>query len=60
MFHIISGTIREEAAVECMRQGAADSFLKDRLARLGQAVSHTLAEKHIRDEKWRADCATTG
>src|SRR5713101_51782 len=35
-FIIVSGTIREEAAVECMRQGAADYLLKDRLARLGR------------------------
>src|SRR4029453_3643653 len=38
-----------------MRQGAADYLLKDRLARLGQAVSHTLAEKRLRDEKRRAE-----
>jgi PAS domain S-box-containing protein len=56
-FIIVSGTIREEAAVECMRQGAADYLLKDRLARLGQAVSHTLAEKRLRDEKRRAEAA---
>ena len=56
-FIIVSGTIREEAAVECMRQGAADYLLKDQLARLGQAVSHTLAEKRLRDEKRRAEAA---
>jgi len=56
-FIIVSGTIREEAAVECMRQGAADYLLKDRLARLGQAVAHTLAEKRLRDEKRRAEAA---
>src|SRR5215470_15126556 len=56
-FIIVSGAIREEAAVECMRQGAADYLLKDRLARLGQAVSHTLAAKRLRDEKRRAEAA---
>src|SRR5215813_9893632 len=56
-FIIVSGAIREEAAVECMRQGAAAYLLKDRLARLGQAVSHTLAAKRLRDEKRRAEAA---
>src|SRR5207244_757922 len=56
-FIIVSGTIREEAAIECMRQGAADYLLKDRLTRLGQAVSHTLAEKRLRDEKRHAEAA---
>src|SRR5438105_9774312 len=56
-FIIVSGTIREEAAVECIRQGAADYLLKDRLARLGQAVSHPLAEKRLRNEKRRAEAA---
>jgi PAS domain S-box-containing protein len=39
---IVSGSIGEEVAVEAMRQGAADYVLKDRLARLGQAVTHAL------------------
>jgi PAS domain S-box-containing protein len=56
-FIIVSGTIREEAAVECMRQGAADYLLKDRLARLGQVVSQTLAAKRFRDEKRRTEAA---
>src|SRR5438132_10830139 len=33
-FVLISGTIGEEVAVECMRLGAADYLLKDRLTRL--------------------------
>src|SRR5262245_63723941 len=56
-FIIVSGTIREEAAIECMRQGAADYLLKDQLARLGQAVSHALAAKRLRDEKRRTEAA---
>ena len=35
---IVSGCIGEEMAVECMKAGAADYFLKDRLARLGHAI----------------------
>jgi PAS domain S-box-containing protein len=47
-FIIISGAIDEQIAVECMRNGAADYLLKDRLARLGSAVKRALAEKRMR------------
>ncbi len=49
-FIIVSGTIGEETAVEAMRLGAMDYLLKDRLARLGQAVTHVLEEKRLRLE----------
>ena len=39
---IVSGSIGEDVAVEAMRRGAADYVLKDRLVRLGQAVTHAL------------------
>jgi PAS domain S-box-containing protein len=47
---IVSGTIGEETAVEAMRLGAADYLMKDRLARLGQAVEHALAVARLRRE----------
>jgi len=50
-FIVVTGTIGEEAAVECMRKGAADYLLKDRLARLGAAVANALQKKRLRDEK---------
>src|SRR5690349_3018339 len=31
---IVSGTVGEDRAVECLKEGAADYLLKDRLARL--------------------------
>ena len=34
-FIIVSGHIGEDVAVQCMREGASDYLLKDRLARLG-------------------------
>ena len=49
-FIIISGTIDEEIAVECMRNGASDYLLKDRLTRLGSAVKRALAEKRMRHQ----------
>jgi len=53
-FILISGTIGEEMAVEAMRYGAADYLLKDRLARLGPAVSHALEEMQQRRERKQA------
>ena len=41
-FIVVTGTTSEEAAIECMQLGAADYLLKDRLARLGQAVNRAL------------------
>ena len=42
---VVSGTISEEIAVECMRQGAADYLLKDRLGRLGIAVRQAIERR---------------
>lgn len=52
---IVTGTISEEVAVECIKQGAADYLLKDRLARLGAAINQVLEEKRLRQEKTRAE-----
>ncbi len=52
---IVSGTISDEAAIEGMKQGAADYLLKDRLGRLGEAVQRALASKRLRAEKMEAD-----
>ena len=56
-FIVVTGRVSEEVAVECMKQGAADYLLKDRLARLGPAVRHAIDKKRIRDEKERAENA---
>jgi len=53
-FVVVTGSISEEAAVETMRQGASDYLLKDRLARLGQAISNTLEKKSERDGRKKA------
>jgi len=54
-FIVVTGTVSEEAAVECLKKGAADYLLKDRMARLGSAVTHALAERALRTEKRRTD-----
>lgn len=52
-FIIVSGTIGEERAVECIRFGAHDFILKDRPARLPHAVRRELAEAAHRLEQAR-------
>ncbi|MBT3031360.1 MAG: EAL domain-containing protein [Candidatus Thiodiazotropha sp. (ex Lucina pensylvanica)] len=47
-FIIVSGGIGEEAAVDALRQGANDYVLKDRPARLGEAVRRVLIDKQLR------------
>ncbi|MEO6789139.1 MAG: response regulator [Chthoniobacteraceae bacterium] len=54
-FIIVSGTIGEDTAVAAMKQGAWDYLLKDRLARLGPAVSHALEQTRLRREKKQAE-----
>jgi PAS domain S-box-containing protein len=56
-FIVVSGAIGEDVAVAMMRHGATDYLLKDRLARLGPAVRHALAEKKLREETRRARAA---
>lgn len=54
-FIVVTGTISEEAAVETMKQGAADYLLKDRLSRLGQAAERALQQKSLRDQKRKSE-----
>ncbi|MDQ1261275.1 MAG: Histidine kinase [Euryarchaeota archaeon] len=52
-FIVISGAITEDVAVEFMKRGASDYLLKDRMARLGQAVVRALEQRELREEKRR-------
>ncbi|MCD4790065.1 MAG: PAS domain S-box protein [Bacteroidales bacterium] len=47
---LVSGTIGEELAVECMKAGAIDYVLKDKLSRLGPVIKRAIkeAEEHIK------------
>src|SRR4029079_8002047 len=49
-FIIVSGTIGEDLAVEAMRHGADDYLLKDRLSRLGGALTQALDRRRLRQE----------
>ncbi len=50
-FILISGALPEQAAISAIIEHRADDFLaKDRLARLGSAVSNALDRKRLRDE----------
>ena len=53
-FLLVTGTFGEEAAVECIKQGANDYILKDHLVRLPAALKRALNEKRLRDENVRA------
>ena len=47
---VVTATIGEEAAVECIKQGAVDYILKDRMGRLGPAVANALEQRRLRQE----------
>lgn len=51
---LVSGALGDQKAVECIKQGAADYVLKDRLARLPQCALRAIEEKNLRDENQRA------
>ena len=52
---IVSGTIGEETAVECMRLGARDYLMKGNLLRLAPAVEKEIAEAKARAGSRRAE-----
>ncbi len=53
-FLLVTGTLGEEAAVECIKQGVSDYILKEHLRRLPSALKRALEEKSLRDENARA------
>jgi PAS domain S-box-containing protein len=53
-FLLVTGTLGEEAAVECIKQGVNDYILKEHLRRLPSALKRALQEKSLRDENARA------
>jgi PAS domain S-box-containing protein len=54
-FILVTGTLGEETAVECIKKGASDFVLKDRLARLPLAIERALQQRAVSEERKRAE-----
>ncbi|HEY6293618.1 MAG TPA: PAS domain S-box protein, partial [Terriglobia bacterium] len=54
-FILVTGSLGEEGAVECIKQGASDYVLKDHLARLPLAVARALKEGELRRARARTE-----
>lgn len=54
-FILVSGTIGEDLAVNAMKNGAQDYLMKDKLSRLGPAITRELREAEMRRARRRAD-----
>src|SRR5271157_5680650 len=52
---IITGSLSEDTAVDCMKAGASNYVIKENLKRLGTAVTHALEEKKVYLERRRAE-----
>jgi two-component system cell cycle sensor histidine kinase/response regulator CckA len=50
-FILVTGTLGEEVAVECIKQGVTDYVLKEHLARLPIVVARALEERAVRDAR---------
>jgi PAS domain S-box-containing protein len=50
-FILVTGSINEEVAVECMKAGADDYILKQNLSRLGEAIKSAIKKKEIVRQK---------
>ncbi|HXP82430.1 MAG TPA: response regulator [Verrucomicrobiae bacterium] len=50
-FILVTGTLGEEVAVECIKQGVTDYVLKEHLARLPLVVARALEERAVRDAR---------
>jgi len=54
-FVLVTGSLGDEAAVECIKQGISDYVLKDRMARLPVAIQRARQEKAARIERKRLE-----
>ena len=54
---VVTGSISEEVAVNCMKMGAYDYLLKDRLPRLASAVQNALIDQRNQQFKREAELA---
>ena len=56
-FIVVTGVLGDEAAVDCIKKGAADYLLKDRLNRLGPAVARAIEDRRMDLERVKAEDA---
>ena len=54
-FILITGSVNEEVAVECIKAGADDYILKDKLSRLGPAILNSIKKSRLAREKREAE-----
>lgn len=54
-FIVVTGSMNEDTAVECMKAGATNYVIKQHLKRLGPAVLHAMEENKIRVERLKAE-----
>jgi PAS domain S-box-containing protein len=54
-FILVTGTLGDDLAVECIKEGATDYVLKDKLDRLPRACRRALDERELRLERDRAE-----
>ena len=52
-FLLVTGTLGEEKAVECMKLGVTDYILKDHLARLPQALRQAVEARELKERQQR-------
>ena len=56
---VVTGTVGEEAAIECMRRGAKDYIMKSKMARLCPAIARELKEAKARRKQKQAEFQRT-
>jgi len=54
-FILVTGTLGDELAIECLKSGINDYVLKDNLERLPTALRRALAEQALREERDHAE-----
>lgn len=50
---VVTGMLSDDGAVNCIRRGAADYLLKDRLARLPEAIARAIEQRRLRSDALR-------
>lgn len=56
-FILVTGSVSEEFAVTCLKQGADDYVLKSNLIRLPNAITNSLKQKQLENERKKSDKA---